>query len=363
MPLTAGSNRLEAWLTAHEHDAGHLLCHSGIASAPFALLPPEASIPDWGAGTIPHDPGLGQDLADLYGVQPDEVAVTIGASEADLLVVLATVSPGDRVLVERPTYPPMLQAMELLGARVDRLDRTASDGFAVDVDAVATSLEAGARLVVLTDLHNPSGATIPDATLRHVGDLCEDHGAWCLVDEIFHELALEPRATARTVHPRIVATNSLTKVLGLSGVRTGWVLGDPSVVARVIETRPVTTGASAPWTQAVARNALARRDALLARGRAIRDANLPRLRAAVQASPLTWTEPMGGVVCAPRLPPGWDDVAFAEALLAEADVLVVPGSYLELPGHLRVGFGTEPDAFEAALAAFASFLETYEPDP
>src|SRR5205807_328656 len=82
------------------------------------------------------------------------------------------------------------------------------------------------KLIVLTNLHNPSSALTPDSVLREVGDL----GAHVLVDEVYLDAVYEktPRSSAH-LGPQFIVTNSLTKVYGLSGLRCGWILAEPDL--------------------------------------------------------------------------------------------------------------------------------------
>ncbi len=354
MSFHAGANQLEAWLGEHEHTAEHLLAHSGVDAAPPDLVPVPESV-QTGYGEVPQDPRLAEAVAARYDVPPEEVLVTVGASEADLLAFLSLLDPGDRVLVGSPTYPPLRDVPAALGAEVVDLPRDPRDGFRLDVDRVEGELAEGARLVVVVDPHNPSGTTLGEAGLRDLADRCMDHDAWLLVDEVFHELSPQPRASARSLHPRILSTHSLTKCHGLAGLRTGWLLAPPEVMADAREGKASTTLGNPPVTQEVARRVVQDPAPFLDRALGLREANLPRLREAVEDLGLRWVDPTAGVSSAVAVPGDGDDVAFAKHLLADRDVLVVPGSFLGSPGWLRVGFGTDPAAFEAALEGFVSF--------
>src|SRR5204863_1741523 len=119
---------------------------------------------------------------------------------------------------------------EYLGATIKRFPRSFDHAFRVDVDELAKQITARTRLIVLTNLHNPSSALVDDETLRQIGELARTAGARVLVDEVYLEAMFED-APRSSVHlgPEFVATSSLTKGFGLSGLRCGWILAAPDL--------------------------------------------------------------------------------------------------------------------------------------
>ena len=89
------------------------------------------------------------------------------------------------------------------------------------------------RLIVITNLHNPSGALTSEDDLRAIGAIAERCGAHVLVDEVYLDSAVPPRRTSAHLGPQFVVTNSLTKVYGLSGLRCGWILAEPALAERM----------------------------------------------------------------------------------------------------------------------------------
>ncbi|HLE96533.1 MAG TPA: pyridoxal phosphate-dependent aminotransferase [Candidatus Thermoplasmatota archaeon] len=295
-----------------------------------------------GAGEPAGDPELVADVAREEGVSPDEVVLTAGAGEADGLATFV-VAGGATVVVEAPTYPPLREVARLAAARVVRVARSVEDAWRLDVDAVEAELRPGTALVVVTSPNNPTGSVVPDADLRRLADACGRVGAWLLVDEIFRRLGGAARS-ARTVHPRILATGSLTKAEGLGGLRFGWLLAPPEVARAALALKLATSGPVPTATQAFARAALRARAALLARSEGIRRTNLATIRHDLDAAP-RWVAPDAGV--ATVVPVRGQDEAFAKAALTQDGVLVVPGTHVEAPGFVRVGFGLEPERFAA----------------
>jgi len=186
-------------------------------------------------GTYGH-PELIARIAALHGVAPATVLPVPGASMANFIALACAVGRGKRVAIESPAYEPLLRTAEFLGLEILRFERDPRNGLAPDVDQVATALRAGARAVVMTDLHNPSGRLCPADVMQAVAARCAEHGAYVIVDEVYRDFAHInrgiPRATASLLGPNVIVTNSLTKAYGLGGLRAGWLVAAPELMER-----------------------------------------------------------------------------------------------------------------------------------
>ena len=207
--------------------AKYNLANSGVMSYPLAALPVDFSkLVLTGPGAYGYRP-LVEAIAKKCNVPDDCVATALGTSGANHLAMSVLLEPGDEVLMEFPSYPLMWETAEYLGAKIVHFERN----FGVDVDALKRKVTQRTKLIVLTNLHNPSCALLDEATIRAIGDVAKSAGARVLVDEVYLDLLFEKApSTAYTFGPEFVVTNSLTKVYGLSGVRCGWVLAEPSII-------------------------------------------------------------------------------------------------------------------------------------
>ncbi|MFC1791907.1 aminotransferase class I/II-fold pyridoxal phosphate-dependent enzyme, partial [Gemmatimonadota bacterium] len=120
-----------------------------------------------------------------YQVTTDQISVATGASGANFLACGALLRAGDEVVVERPTYDPLLGIPRFLGAQVRRFDRVFEEGFVVDPQRVAAVVTPRTRLIILSNLHNPTGALTSAETLGAVGEIADGVGARVLVDEVY----------------------------------------------------------------------------------------------------------------------------------------------------------------------------------
>ena len=298
-------------------------------------------------------------IARRYGVSGDMVATAPGASGANFLVFAALVGPGDEVLVERPGYDPLMGPARLLGAEVTRFDRRFEDGYRLDPDAVRRALTPRTRLVVVTNLHNPSGVICPDADLDEVGRLAERVGARVLVDEVYLDSAAGPmRRPAGARAPVFITTSSLTKSYGLAGLRGGWVIAAPDVAERVRRVRDIVDGSGCFPGERLSVLAFEQIGRLAERARSILGPNGRLVEDFLASRPnLECVRPDGGTVVFPRLRRVPDSAAFVDRLARELDTGVVPGAFFQAPAHVRIGFGGRAEVLAEGLARIGRALD------
>lgn len=310
----------------------------------------------------PHEDGyepLKEAIGDRYGLPSNSVAVATGTSGANFLVCGALVRPGDHVVVERPTYDPLLAIPRFLGAEVTRFERRYEDGFAVDPDRVARALTSRTRLVIITNLHNPTGALTTPDVLEAVRVAASRVGAKVLVDEVYLDSVPGlDQAPAAVLSPGLLSTASLTKAYGLSGLRAGWVLAEPEIVELIKRVRDIVDAVGPFPTEVLAHLAFKRLSILRDRARGILEPNLARISALVESrSELEWIPPAGGSVGFPRVRGMHDTREFVERLRSRYDTGVVPGYFFEAPQHFRVALGGRTEVLEEGLARLGRALD------
>ena len=302
-------------------------------------------------------PPLVARIAKRYGVPETLVVVASGASMANHLAIGALVAPGDHVLTEDPVYDPLELVPRLWGATVERFPRRESDGYRLDVEAIESRLEPTTRLVVLSNLHNPSGVVARDADIVTLAELAEQRGFHVLVDEVYREW-LHGRAgdggqSAAVLSRQMIATLSVTKALGLNALRIGWVLAEPGLADRMRRFMGLFDNIVAHPSERLAARALDRADAILDARRPLLAENLQRVAAWVAATRgVSWVAPAAGTIA--WIDPGIGDTTeFAARLAREQRTLVVPGYLFDAPGHIRLALGVDGGVLEEALRRIA----------
>jgi DNA-binding transcriptional MocR family regulator len=264
-----------------------------------------------------HLPGSGYDTLGLMRLRaavaehltgrgvpttPDQVFVTAGAQHALMLLLRVLAGPGDRVMVEHPTYPNALDAIRAIGARPVPVAML-PDGWDLDMCA-ATLRQAAPRLAYLIpDFHNPTGLTLAASEREQLVALARATRTPLVVDETMIELRLEPGAPAPApmaaydpAGDTVITTGSMSKAFW-AGLRIGWIRASPSLVQRLGLARASVDMSSPVVEQLVAAELLDDADALLDTHRAgLRDRR-DALAAALEAMLPEWrfARPRGGL--------------------------------------------------------------------
>ena len=308
---------------------------------------------DLDGASHPRYPPLREAIAERYGVAVDAVVAADGTSMANFLAMAALIEPGDEVLVEHPTYELLLGAASFLGARIRRFERKPEDAFRLDPAMVKAAMSDRTSLIVITNLHNPSGALAGEDELRALSGL----GARVLVDEVYLDSAVPAPNSAIHLGPEFVCTNSLTKVYGLSGLRCGWILAEPELAERMWRLNDLFGVNQAHPAERLACIAFEHVDEVIGDNPAMLRRNRERWNAFVTSrDDLACMPAEHGITVFPRWSGG--DTERLDALLRERyDTSVVPGRWFEMPDHFRVGFGLPTGDLEEGLSRLGAALD------
>ena len=335
------------------------LALSGILNLPFPEMGARLEDIDLnGDNSYGYRP-LVEAIAAHRQVDPDSV-VTIsgGTSMANHLAMAAAIEHGDEVLIEQPTYEPLLALAEYFGAEINRFPRSFENDFRVDVNQLAKQISSRTKLIVLTNLHNPSSTLIDEETLRRIGEMARDAGARVLVDEVYLEAMFES-APPSCVHlgPQFISTSSLTKGYGLSGLRCGWILAEPDLAQRMRLLHDVFGAVGPHPAETLSVLALARLSKFVTRAKTILETNRATLKDFLDSrEELKAVRTGHGTTSFPMLHKGRVDDLWS-LLNDKYDTAFVPGRFFESPQHLRLGMCAEPELFSEGLQRLGKALD------
>jgi aspartate/methionine/tyrosine aminotransferase len=299
-------------------------------------------------------------LARRYGLSPDQIVTTTGATGALNMVLKALVAPGDHVLVERPGFDFLGRLARDAGAVVGEVERRAP-GFSLDPDDLHAQLTPRTRAVIVTNLHNPSGARLSPDEIAAAARRLAPSGVVLVVDEVYADFAADAGAPpAATLAPNIVTVSSLTKVLGLFALRFGWLAANTELLERLKARAPDGDLGVSKLSHAVAAHVLERPQAFEGHWRQLLAANRPLVAACAedlrQSGIIEGSVPEHGCMYFPRVA-GVDDTAtLARRLFERHGVLVAPGEYFGAPGRLRIGYGADTAALRKGLDRLSAAL-------
>ncbi len=335
------------------------LAGSAVPSCSASLLGPLEAEPPLNERNDYGWPPLVARIAARYGVGEGSVVVAAGTSMANHLAMATILEAGDHVLVERPGYDPLERVPALWGAQVDHVARAADRGYRFDVDAIRAAVTPRTRLVVLSDLHNPTGARLDAADFRALTALAERRGFYVIVDEVYGEW-LREEGVPSTIHvsPHVIVTSSLTKVWGLGGLRVGWVLAEPVLAERMRHLAGLFDNIIAHPSERLAVRALERSAMIIEPHMRLVAYNRALLNRWIESmAGVTWVPPAAGATAFVNL--GLGDVwRFTDTLARVRGTRIVPGHFFGAPEYVRIGLGVDSASLEHGLTRIAEQLQT-----
>jgi aspartate aminotransferase len=299
-------------------------------------------------------------------VGPDNVAVTVGAKGAVYGAMAAILEPGDEVMLPAPYWVTYPAATSLFGASVRTVAATAVDGFKVTPDALEAARSPRTRMLIFCSPNNPTGAVYRPDEVAAIGEWAARHGIWVLSDDIYRSLVYGSAEFASMpvlvpeVAERCIVVDGPAKAFAMTGWRVGWLIGPPAIASAVGRLQAHSTSNVATVLQVAAEAAITgSRDSVVA----MREAFDRRRRLMVDLLSgipgLVCPEPEGAFYAFPSVEgllgsplgsrtPG-TSAEYAETLLDEAQIAVVPGEAFGAPGYLRLSFALGDDELAEGL--------------
>jgi aspartate/methionine/tyrosine aminotransferase len=318
-----------------------------LLDAPISYGPASGS---WALRTV---------IGEMAGVEPEDVTVVTGASEAIWILLMVARQPGANVVLPTPGYPTFDEAARHLGCEVRRYRLQASSGHGLDLDEIVDRIDEHTALVVVNTPHNPTGAVVRDDQLVELHGVVAERGVQLVVDEVYHPIYHGPASMSASRLPGATTVSDLSKALCLSGLRIGWIIDhDRARVEQYEDARSYLTISSAAVSEVLAEAAVRGRDEIVARAQAVTDRNMATLDDFFvdHAERFAWVRPSGGMTAFPWLRSGADSRPLCMDAAA-AGVLVAPGDCFGMPSHIRIGFGAVEHDFDVAVDRLAHVVD------
>jgi aspartate/methionine/tyrosine aminotransferase len=317
----------------------------------------------------PHvngNPELRENIAALYdGAGIDNVLVTVGAAEANNIIMQTLMEPGDALVTQTPTYKQVWGLAANAGHEVRSFRLVSARGWAVDTDELAKAVDERTRIIALVNPNNPTGYIMTEGEMDAVVAAADRVGAWILADEVYRGAErLQERETASFLgrYDKVLSLGSMSKAYGLPGLRVGWVVGPAGTVDDIWRRHEYTTITASMLSNVLAAHALSPgvRPRLLARTREYIRNGFPVLEEWMsrQDGLFSYTPPQASAVSFIRYHLGINSTELMEKLCREAGVFVGAGDAFGMDHHLRIAFGQERPVLEEAFARIENTLES-----
>jgi aminotransferase len=326
-------------------------------------------------GTIELRRALSAHLEQRYGVAYDpatELLITVGASEAVDLALRATCDPGDEVILHEPSYVAYVPAIVFAGGVVRHVATRLEDDFALDPAAVEAAITPRTKALFLGYPCNPTGAVLPDDVQDALADIASRHDLLVYSDEIYDRLAYGTyRHRAFSALPgmrdRTILMGGFSKAYAMTGWRVGWLAAPAGILEGIVKVHQYGIMSAPTTAQDAALEAIVGGEADVERMRAEYDRRRRLLVDGLNALGLRTFEPRGAFYAFPEVTSatGLSDEAFAERLLTEEKVAVIPGSAFgpSGTGHVRMCYATSYERLEEALERVGRFVARLRDTP
>jgi len=298
---------------------------------------------------------------------PDnEIIVTIGASEAVDIALRTLVSPGDEVLIPEPCYVSYSPCTVLAGGKPVTIKTNAANGFKLTPQQLEASITAKSKVLVLCYPNNPTGAIMTKEDLQAIAKVIEKHNLIVISDEIYSELTYQGKHTSIASLPgmkdRTILVNGFSKAFAMTGWRIGYVCAPKELIAAMVKIHQYTIMCASIMAQKAAIEALQNGRPQV--NHMVSQYNYRRrlIVSRLNEIGLSCFEPKGAFYVFPSIKiTGMSSDEFAEKLLAEEKVAVVPGNAFGTSGegHIRISYASSLQQINEALNRIDNFVKRH----
>lgn len=322
---------------------------------------------DWSGKSFYGLPELRRQVVETqgYNISEDNICITSGTNEANFLVMMQTVNPGDEVVIDQPSWPQPYEICKALGAKVRVIKRREDQGWGIDLDELDDMVTPNTKLIFVNSPNNPTGAVLDEAEMKRICKIAQKNDAYLLSDEVYRGLEWDGPLSPSAVnyYEKAISTASVSKCLGLQGIRTGWMVSqDKELLYKCLILREDTSEIMNVLGEHIALLALkpGKFEKLLGQAR-----EEGRLGWAIvsdwisKSEVFDWVKPRAGFLSFPRYDLEIGSEEFCKRLLAEPyRTFIQPGISYGFEKHIRVGAGGgETDKIREGLKRIDQFIK------
>ena len=301
-------------------------------------------------------PELKERIAALYpGATPEHIEVTNGTSEANYLVALSQIRAGDEFALEMPNYMQLWGLPRSLNATVKAFELSFENNWEPDWEQFDRAVNPNTRLVYISHPNNPTGKVLSREATERIVARCDEVDALLISDEVYLGAEIDRSRTHSLwgTSERVVVTSGLSKAYGIPGIRVGWIVGPPNLVAECWSQHDYITIAPNKLSDVMARTAVRQdnREKLYARTQRILRENLPIFRQWTDSFDgfFEFRDPDAGAIAMVKYRADIKSIELCARIRENQSTLIVPGSHLGLEGFVRIWTGGEQEYLSEGL--------------
>jgi len=301
--------------------------------------------------------------AQYPGATIDHIEVTNGTSEANYIVCQTLVEPGDEVVFQVPNYMQLHALSRSWGATSKHFAIRYDKNWEPDWDEFEQVLSNNTKFIYVTNPNNPTGSIFSRDAMERIIEGIDRSGAYLIADEVYQGAELDGNLTSSFwgMSDRVIVTSGLSKAYSIPGVRIGWIVGPPEIVAECWRRHDLITIGPNKLSDMIARVAVRpeNRKKLYARTAQILGSNKEIFKRWVESFDgfFDYIEPKAGAMAFLKYNAGIPSIELVDRIRVKRDVLVVPGAHLGLEGFIRINIGPPREKFEKSLARIKAEID------
>ena len=321
------------------------------------------------SGILELRQSLSAHLKHLYNVHYDpeeELLITVGVSEALYLALTAVVDPEDEVIIPTPCFVSYRPEVIFTGGTVVSLKTRVEDDFQIEAEPLEALITPKTKVLMIAYPNNPTGAVMSRDRLKAVADIAEKYDLLVLSDEIYDRLVYGDHkhvcfASLPRMRERTITLGGFSKDYAMTGWRVGYAAAPAHILDAMRKVHQYTIMSAPTMSQIAALEALTNGEEHVREMVREYDRRRRLIVSGLNELGLPTFEPRGAFYAFPNIEAsGMDDEAFAEKLLLEERVAVVPGNAFSAEGNfVRCSYATAYDQIEEALERMRRFMKRY----
>lgn len=294
----------------------------------------------------------------------DNVIVTNGSAEANFILVMSLLDPGEEAVVVVPNYLQIHGWAKAVGAVVTEVQLREELGWTPDFDELRRVVSPKTKLLTICNPSNPTGAVLSRSQMDELIAIARDNDIYLHVDEVYRGAEFDgvEMPSFADLYEKTIVTSGLSKAMALPGLRIGWLVGPAAEIYATWQCKDYTSITTGAISEYVARHAVepAKREEILSRSKRILLENLALVQAWVDENSdlVSFVPPKAGGMAFIRYHHPINSTELVHAIREKHSVMLVPGDAYGLDGHFRIGIGAPASHLEPGLKRVAEHLRS-----